>query len=85
VVRGVVLAICFGVVTAGPAIAEPQVAGQSKTCNALEIPQIDTGYAVVGTYAGQQFEFRITVDGKPITTGPQQALKEVKSDCAYTS
>ncbi len=75
--RGVMFALMLNV---GPAFAEAP-----KPCLALEIPQTDAGYSVVGSYAGQKFEFRVTVDGKPVDLNPKVAAKEIPSACKFTS
>lgn len=79
--KGVVLSLSW--------LVSPLVLGAAQTsthqCLALDIPQIETGVTVVGTYAGQHYEFRITVDGKPVDLNSKQITKEVAEPCAYTS
>ena len=81
--RGVLL--CFALAAPAVASAEPQVAGPTNLCTAIEVPQQDAGFSVIGTFAGQTREFRVTVDGKPLPVQPYEANKETKVDCAYTS
>ena len=84
--KGVVLGLCFGVLASSSAMAEaPAVAGQDQKCLALEVPQKDSGVKVSATYAGQVYEFRVTVDGKPVSLEGQDTPKEIKANCVYTS
>jgi len=82
-VRGVLVLVCLFI--SSLAQAEPHLVSQSQDCSVLEIPQNDNGFTVVGTYGGKQFEFRITVDGKPMSLAPQEANKDSKALCAFTS
>ena len=54
-------------------------------CVTLEVPQQNIGVAVIGTYAGQVLEFRVTVDGKPVDLNSNESTEELKAACAYTS
>ena len=54
-------------------------------CVAVEVPQQNSDVAVIGTYAGQVLEFRVTVDGKPLDLNSIDSTKQVKTICAFTS
>ena len=83
--KGVLLGLCL---VAGVARCEAQTplsSAQQPQCLTLEEPQQDAGVKVSATYAGQQYEFRVTVDGKPVDLQSQTNSKEVKAACVYTS
>ena len=83
--KGVVMGLCLiGGVAAGAA-QTPVSSAQQPQCIALEVPQQDSGVRVSATYAGQTYEFRVTVDGKPVDMQAQAKPKEVKAACVYTS
>ena len=83
--KGVVLALCLVGGVAPCAAQTPVSSAQQPQCLALEVPQQDSGVRVSATYAGQQYEFRVMVDGKPVDLQSQAKPKEVKAACVYTS
>ena len=83
--KGVVLSLCLVGAVAPVAAQTPMSSAQQPQCIALEVPQQDSGVKVSATYAGQQYEFRVMVDGKPVDLQAQAKPKEVKAACVYTS
>lgn len=65
---------------AHPALADSLA---DKKCTALD-PAPKSQVSVLGTYQGQQMEFRITVDGQPVNLAKDQP-KEATGPCSYTS
>ena len=83
--KGVVLGLFLVGAVAPVAAQTPLSSAQAPQCIALEVPQQDSGVKVSATYAGQQYEFRVMVDGKPVDLQAQAKPKEVKANCVYTS
>lgn len=83
--KGVVLALCLVGGVAPCAAQTPVSSAQAQQCIALEVPQQDSGVKVSATYAGQQYEFRVMVDGKSVDLQSQANAKEVKAACEFTS
>ena len=83
--KGIVLAVCLVGGVAPCAAQTPVSSAQAPQCIALEVPQQDSGVRVSATYAGQHYEFRVTVDGKPVDLQSQVKSQEVKAACVYTS
>ena len=83
--RCVLLSLCLVGGAAACAAQTPVSSAQQPQCIALEVPQQDSGVKVSATYGGQQYEFRVMVDGKPVDLQPQAKSQEVKAACVYTS
>jgi hypothetical protein len=85
VFKGVLLGLCLVGGAAACAAQTPVSSAQQPQCIALEVPQQDSGVRVSATYGGQHYEFRVTVDGKPVDLQSQVKSQEVKAACVYTS
>ena len=79
--RGSLLAMCVLV----PSAIWAAPLAPAHHCVTIEVPQQNPSVTVVGTYAGQVLEFRVTIDGKPVDLNSNESTKEVKAACAYTS
>ena len=81
VLRGSLLAICVLV----PSAIWAAPLAPAHHCVTNEVPEQNSGVTVVGTYAGQVLEFRVTIDGKLVDLNSNESTKEVNATCAYTS
>lgn|GEM_PF-4815864 len=83
--RCVLLGLCLVGGAAVCAAQTPVSSAQQPQCLALEVPQQDSGVKVSANYGGQHYEFRVTVDGKPVDLQSPANSQQVKTACVYTS